>query len=365
MKLFVDCQLFDKGFQGTRTYLEGLYKELIKNKNIKFYLASKNPENLKKVFGVHTNVTYLNYQSSNPIYRLLIDIPYLLLKYHIDYAHFQYRVPPLKVCKYIVTIHDVLFEDYPEYFSKAVKLQSFSTFKMGAKMSDIIFTVSDYSKHQIEKHLSVKNVHVHPNGVQDVFFEDYNKEKIKNEVQNQFGFHQYLLYISRIEPRKKHDLLLHVFIENKLYEKYHLVFVGTKTYENHLLNSLYDSLAPTIQKKVCFLEHLSNNQLLDIIRGADISIYPSVAEGFGIPPLETIASCVPTLCSNQTAMSDFTFLNQSFFNPHNPKELSQKLIEILKHGDKEINEKRKYIANKYNWKNSAEIFYKVIVNHKQ
>src|SRR5690606_38990805 len=113
---FIDCHVFDKGFQGTRTYIEGLYKELVKDENSMFYFASNEPENLKKVFGQGDNCHYLKYKSFTAVGRLLFEIPLMLRRHKIDFAHFQYRVPPIKVGRYIVTIHDVLFEDFPDYF---------------------------------------------------------------------------------------------------------------------------------------------------------------------------------------------------------------------------------------------------------
>ena len=62
IKIFVDCHVFDGPFQGTTSYLSGLYSELIKKKDKTYYLASSNPENLEKIFGKHNNVIYLKYR---------------------------------------------------------------------------------------------------------------------------------------------------------------------------------------------------------------------------------------------------------------------------------------------------------------
>ena len=69
--------------------------------------------------------------------------------------------------------------------------------------------------------------------------------------------------------------------------------------------------------------------MLLLLRGASASVYPSFAEGFGIPPLEAIASGIPTICSNQTAMMDFTFLKKFEFDPNNEIEFNEKLNELF------------------------------------
>ena len=353
---FVDCHVFDKGFQGTRTYIQGLYLELIKEKDKRFYFAAFDTENLKSIFGIQDNVFYLKYSSNNPVLRLLFEIPYLIKKNKIEYAHFQYRVPPIKLCKYIVTTHDVLFEDYPEYFPKLNRIESFYTYKLSAKVSEIVFTVSEYSKNQILKHLKVKEVTVMPNGVEDVFYEDYDKELIQKKVFEEYGISNYLIFISRWEPRKNHHLVLKTFNNLKLYKNHYLIFIGDDTFRNKEYDKEFTSLPNEVKQKVIVLKRLGFEKMITLLRCALVSIYPSKAEGFGIPPLESIAARIPTISSNTTAMSDFDFMNQYSFDPSNEKEFSVKLKMVIDKKDDDLESKIKIIRERYNWKLSAAIF---------
>ena len=361
--IFVDCHVFDKGFQGTRTYIQGLYLELIKDESKHFYFASNNIENLKLVFGSQENITYISYLSKNAFIRLLLEIPVVIFKNKIDFAHFQYRVPPIKLCKYIVTTHDVLFEDFPEDFPKLNRIQSFITYKFSAKISNVIFTVSQYSKVQIEYHLKVKNVIVMPNGIDKLFFEEYNKAEIQKQVKANYNLENYLIYVSRWEPRKNHHLLLKTFIKLRLYEKYSLVFVGNDTFYNSEYDSIFNSLDKVIQSKILKFKKVDFVTMLMLIRGASVSIYPSRAEGFGIPPLESVAANIPTICSNTTAMSDFTFFEDYFFDPNSEKDFEEKIKMVLKNNDSNIEYKKQAIIEKYNWVLAAEIFKNTINNY--
>ena|SRR6218665_370339 len=362
IKIFVDCHVFDKGFQGTRTYIQGLYTELIKDKDKHFYLAASDIDNLKKSFGNHPNITFIKYKYKNAYLRLLFEIPFLVNKNKIDFAHFQYRVPPLKMCRYITTTHDVLFEDFPQDFPLLNRKESFINYKMSARISDIIFTVSNYSKKQIEKHLKVKNVIVMPNGVDAVFFEEYDKNEIQSKVKQQFGISDYIIYVSRWEPRKNQHLALQAFVNLKLYEKHNLVFVGHETFKNKEYDRIYNSLDATVKAKIISIDRVDFPGLLLLIRGAQAFVYPSRAEGFGIPPLEAVAAKIPTVCSNVTAMSDFDFFDQFFFDPASPKDFEEKLAMLIHKGDPLIEIKRQKIKERYNWVIAAEIYNKAMKN---
>lgn len=356
LKILIDCHVFDKGFQGTRTYIQGLYLELIKDKTKHFYFAASDIDVLKNTFGQQDNISFLKYKSKNPFTRLLFEIPVIIFKNKIDFAHFQYRVPPIKICKYIVTIHDVLFEDFPKDFPMATSIQNFITYKFSAKISDIVFTVSEYSKHQIEKYLQIKNVIVMPNGVEDIFFEEYDKKQIQEKVFKEFGLQNYLIYVSRWEPRKNHHLVLKSFLNLKLYENYHLVFIGDETFKNKEYENLFLSLDADIKAKIITFKKIEFSKMLLLLRGATVSVYPSKAEGFGIPPLESVAAKIPTICSNSTAMADFDFFEEYLFNPSIENDLDEKLKNILKKNNYNIEYKRNCIKQRYNWRVSASIY---------
>lgn len=359
--IFVDCHVFDSGFQGTRTYIQGLYSELIIKKDLHFFLVSSNPDNLASIFGNHSNVTYLKYKYENKYLRLLIDIPKIIKKHTIDFAHFQYTVSPFKRCKYIVTTHDILFIDFPEYFSFFSKIINTFLYKQSAKWSEIRLTVSEFSKQKIHQHFGFSNYEITPNAIDNVFFEDYDKVLIKNEVAQKFSLKKYIIYVSRWEPRKNHQMVLKAFLDLELYKEYELLFLGNDTLSNPQYNEIFSQVDSEIKKKIFTLKNTDFKTMLLLLRGADASVYPSMAEGFGIPPLESVAAKIPTICSDKTAMSDFSFFEDYFFDPHNQIDFNDKLQKILKENlgaDFKIMAQK--IKEKYSWEKSAEIVYRLI-----
>lgn len=349
--ILVDCHVFDQSLQGTTTYIKGIYLELIKDKTKNFYFVSHN-YNLEDIFGKQENVHYIKFKSKNKFYRLLIELPQIIKKHNIDYAHFQYIVPPLKRCKYIVSLHDVLFLDYPKYFPFIYKVSKKILYKYSAKYSDIVLTVSEFSKNRIERHFNLQNIYITPNAVEASFYETYDKVAVQKQVSEKFGIQNYFLFVSRWEPRKNHHLLLKVFVEKEYFKEYNLVFLGDEAIENKEYNKYYKSLSHDIKSKIYKLNKISFNDLLLINRAAKLSVYPSIAEGFGIPPLESIACGIPTVCSNTTAMSDFNFMSDCLFNPFDAIDLDNKIRIAL--SDQNLNDKKEKVFKKYNWRIAAK-----------
>lgn len=90
ISLLFDCHVFDGKFQGTRTYIQGLYSEMIKHQDINFFFAANDIENLEKMFGNAVNIKYIKLNYTGSIKRLAIEFPIIISDYGIDYAHFQY-----------------------------------------------------------------------------------------------------------------------------------------------------------------------------------------------------------------------------------------------------------------------------------
>ena len=110
-------------FKEPEHILKAFIKELIHHEDIQFYFAAKRIDILKQCFGEQDNLHFIELKSTNKIKRLVIEFLRIIRKYNIDYAHYQYISPLIKTCKEIVTVHDLLFMDMPEYFPRSYRFK--------------------------------------------------------------------------------------------------------------------------------------------------------------------------------------------------------------------------------------------------
>lgn len=363
INVLIDMHVFDHKYQGTRTYLKGLYSELMPiAKNWHFYLVARNIENLKKEFGAHKNVTYVPLKSKNKFYRLLFELPQLIKKHKIDYAHYQYICPPIKNCKLIITTHDILFEqnEFKKFFPLKYRTFNSFLFKRSAKKADLLLTVSQYSRNRISElyNIPVDSIYITPNAVS-------NSGQIKQEVidDTQAAHGKYILYVSRVEPRKNHLGLLKAFVELNLKEQgYKLVFIGKKDILHPELERYLTNKQPKIKDSVVWLHSISNNSLEAYYRNCELFVFPSFAEGFGIPPLEAMAQKSKILCSKSTAMADFNLPDALVFDPKDIEELKKKMMIQLTSEKIQLDVYGVILA-KYNWLKISQDYFKLLEKH--
>lgn len=362
-KIGIDFHVVDGKYQGSRTHVINLFKELIAARDdLEFYLFLENGQSLKSISPVFSapNVHLIYMPRCNPFKRLFYYLPKLIKEHDIDLLHMQYVLPfpvPQK-CKTVVTIHDVLFESHPEYFTKFFVLRSRLLMRLAAIKSDHVFTVSNYCKSELEKYykLSSQKVSVIYNGVD---FDKFNPDvETKNFlVDRKLISNQYIVSIGRLEPRKNHLALIKAYEMIADEHTDPLVIIGQPDFHFQDIFT-YIKSSKLLSSKILILSDVSDDELPVLISNAKLFVYPAFAEGFGMPPLEALASGCPVITSNTTALPEVVGDVGFLIDPHDVKSIADQLLYFYSLEQKQVQQLKKSSidqAKSFSWFKSALI----------
>lgn len=366
ISLFVDAHSFDKELQGTQTFIKELYTALLADyPQLDIYFGAYHTDKIHEAFPLVDSSHVLQYKRKG-IRRFVSDIPSFIKKYQFHFAHFQYISPKQSPhCKYIVTLHDTLYNDFFSDLSFVYTRSRDLLFGRSIKKAHIKTTVSDHSQKSISEYYKIpaEQIHIIPNAVNRSFNNHVSGESAANKIKEKYGIGNFILLVSRIEPRKNHALLLDTFLQLKLYrKKIALVFIGKNSIKVPDLQSAIDALDDEQRKYFYWFEQVSQDDLVSFYTAARLFVYPSKGEGFGIPPLEAAFCKCPVLCSSASAMKNFSFFRPYTFDPYNQKDFEEKLQQMLVQppGENFLNSVAEEINKTYSWKQSADIFYNLL-----
>lgn len=347
MRILVDAHSFDKErFQGVNTYIVGVYKEIFKSapRHWEFIFYCKDQDYLKSVFGTNEKVSFYKPRFSGILYRFSIGLSKAIIDVKADYLHVQYKSPLLKLCKEWVTVHDVLFIDYPDYFTRSFRVLSNWLYRRSIRRADYINTVSDYSKRRIEIIYGVKNVMNTGMGLET---RRLNYSVSKSLQVNEVLSSKYILCVSRIEPRKNQAYLFRLL--SNMSEETKLVLVGSQT---HSYPDFENYISANDNENIYWFENLEFSDLERLYTRAHITIYPSLCEGFGLPPMESLLYRTPVLFNDNTAMREYSDLAVFNLSLENHSKMAQQIDEICKSPKIEVNEVN--LTKRFSWKNVAK-----------
>lgn len=220
------------------------------------------------------------------------------------------------------TIHDMGRWDCPE--TKGVHLFYFKTTEsMAIRKAKHLFTVSEFSKSRIHELMGIDNskITVTYNGVSktiDGVDSDYET------VREKYGLpSQYIMFLSTLQPRKNLKLLIEAFSEIKENVSYDLVLIGRVGWKVEDILEKYG-----VDGRIHFTGFVEDKDVALIYKNAICFVFPTLYEGFGIPPIEALAMGTPVISSDSSCMRE-VLRNQAVFFANNDKEdLKEKLISL-------------------------------------
>lgn len=369
MRIGIDIRtLMGAQYSGIPEYTLNLIKEILeldkKNEYILFYNSAKNVnKNIPKF--LQSGLSTINTRYPNKIFNLLMQkglkIPKIdkLLGVDVFFMPHINFISLSPTVKSVITIHDLSFLRFPEFFSFKKNLwHKLIDVKKTIKNFNCIIAVSENTKNDLIELCDVDSAKI------KVVYSGLNKKyKILSSderatVKQKYGLSDnYILYVGTIEPRKNLSGLIAAFdnllIKNPSLLKYELVIAGGKGWK--FKEVMERHCHAEFRNKIKFLGYVEKKDIPALYNLAQVFVYPSFYEGFGFPPLEASACGCPVIASNLSSLPEVLQKSALTINPYKINELESALKIVLT--DEKIKEnllKNSFnFREKFNWQKIA------------
>lgn len=369
-EILIDLTSLDDNFSGIERFAWSISEMAITNKDFDFVLVFKNKIPNDFIFKAH-NVRTKIIKGTNKLIFNQIILPMKLYGIKADYYFFPaFPAPFLFFNKQSISaIHDLGCWDCPHTNKWYMKLYFKILYSKAAFNNKRIVTVSDFSKLRIQEILKVnqENIAVIHNGISSNFTEFKKNSEVSKKVCKKYNLpEKYLLCLSTLEPRKNLPLLLKTYevLINEDKVDYDLVLAGRKGW---MIDDIFQNMSEKVIKRIHITGFIEEADLPYIYQCAELFVFPSIYEGFGIPPLESLASHTMVVSSDAASLPEILKESVIYFKSNDSEDLKKKLIFALNLNDSEkenyLNKGKKLVSN-YSWNDSAKKLLNFIVKEK-
>jgi len=297
-----------------------------------------------------------------------VILPYHLRKEKIELVHYTNNyVSIFRPCKFVVTLHDLIPFIAPHTFGLLHRIYQQLYFKLAANSGGDIITISENSKNDIVKILKVpmERIYVVPEAVSGEFRVVSNAVE-KNKIRKKYNLpDRIILNVGTIQPGKNLSRLFKAYklakIENNI--PHTLVVVGRKGWKSQEIFDEIDNLG--ICDDVIFSGMVPQADLPIIYNLAELFVYPSIYEGFGLPPLEAMACGIPVITSNISSIPEVVGDAAVLIDPYDETELCEAMRSVLSDNGvrQELIEKGFDRVKEFSWEKAASLLLEIFMKH--
>ncbi|UXX80598.1 glycosyltransferase family 4 protein [Reichenbachiella carrageenanivorans] len=281
-----------------------------------------------------------------------VELPYFIRKkFKNDHLLLNLENLAPLLTRNIVVIHDIIWKTHNFHTKKNLAYYR-SIMPLIIKRAQHIITVSEYSKNQILQHFKINDKKISvagcavPSILQKINLDAIHEDNSKKRP-----------YI--LGPLNKNPLvLIKAFEKIKCSDEYDLILIGAKRIDiNSELNQYLQK-----NKRIKLTGHITDKELAKLYSQATVFVYPSVIDGFGIPPIEAMHFGCPVICSNSASLPEVVGNAAFSFDPSNEMELTNYLNKVLDSEDlrNKLIQKGNYQKDQFSWEKSAKTIYNVM-----
>lgn len=365
MTIGIDARFFGPRAKGLGRYTQKLIESLQELDQENDYVIFLRRENFDEY--LPQNPRFKKVLADYPWYGFAEQLffPFKIYAQKVDLMHFpHFNIPIFYFKKYVVTIHDLILRHFAT--RRASRLGTFLYwFKnlgyrvviwLALKRAKKIITVSEYVKNDIIKSFNVKAQKI------SVTYEGAPEKNLSyiglGHQLKEFGINKpYLIYVGNAYPHKNLERLVKAFeiLVSDFKNDLQLVLVGEEDYfyqrlEEEAKESILSS--EEIFERLVFTDFVADDELGILYQNAALYIFPSLCEGFGLPPLEAMSHGLPVVSSNTTCLPEILGKSAIYFNSQDSNDMAEKINRVLSDSNlrKDLIFKGFEQIKKYSWK---------------
>ena len=344
---------------GIGTYIRNLLRHLARiDRDTEFVLLCQDRD-LGVAADLGPNFRTVLEPSPNYSLREQLHIPWVLRRERPDVFHAPHYVLPTAVrSRSVVTIHDCIHLMFPQYLpNRAAYAYARATMWSAAHRSDCILTVSEASKRDILHFFRIPagKIVVAYNAIEERFWREPADEDIARVRERYQLDHPFVLYVGNIKPHKNLVRLIEAFdgLRRLGFEELKLLIIGDEISRLPALRRAVHS--HKLHKHVRFLGYQPDDTLAVLYRLAALFVFPSLYEGFGLPPVEAMASGTPVVTSNVSSLPEVTGDAAVLVDPYDVESIVDGMRRVLTDPELAAEMRRRGIvrAREFSWERSV------------
>jgi len=355
---------------GIGTYVRNLLRGLAKIDRTTEYVLLCRERDLPMAAALGPNFRAVPEHAGHYSLREQISLPLAVRRAHVDLFHApHYVLPALTPGRTVVTIHDCIHLMFPAYLKHRLGYAyARASMWTAAHKSNRIFTVSEQSKKDIMAFFNVppEKIVVTPNAIDERFSVEPDAEQVTQIRERYQLSHSYILYVGNIKPHKNLERLIEAFqlVRSQGRSEMELIIIGD---EISRLQSLRRAVHKyDLHRYVRFHGFVPQETLTVLYRLASLFVFPSLYEGFGLPPLEAMACGTPVVTSNVSSLPEVVGDAAVLVDPYSPQAIADGILKVLQssHLRAELRQKGYARVQEYSWERSVarvrEVYEEVI-----
>jgi len=318
---------------GIGTYIRNLLRQLARLDKDSEFVVLCQPGDREAIATLGANFRPLPETARNYSIAEQVRVPLALKRERVTLFHApHYVLPPLVRCRSVVTIHDCIHLMFPQYLPNRLALTYARTsIRLAAKRATRVLTVSESSKRDILRFVDLppEKIDVIYNAFDERFGVEPREEDVVR-VKERYQLHdEFVLYAGNVKPHKNLERLITAFhlVRQRGLDHLKLVLIGDDISKYAALRRAVHRYQ--LHRYVRFLGYLPEETLAVMYRLSSVFVFPSLYEGFGLPPLEAMASGTPVVTSNVSSLPEVAGNAAILVDPYDPDALADAMLRVL------------------------------------